>query len=317
MSRYKIKPFSKDRLNTYSLHSRESKVRIEDFGRPLSPDEPFSAFADSLPDVLAGRDFKDFLRRMVTAKTKEKGRVFGLGAHVFKVGLSPVIMILMEEGWITSLALNGAGIIHDFEIALAGHTSEDVGDRIKDGRFGMARETGEHLNKAINSAAGRDMGLGEAVGESIENSDLAHKDLSILAAAYRMNIPATVHVAIGTDTIHFHPMVDGNALGSATLRDFFLFCSVCENLDGGGVYVNIGSAVILPEIFLKAISCVRNKGISLEDFSTAVFDFNRHYRPDENVVKRPPGKEGKGFYFIGHHEIMVPLLAASLRSLER
>jgi hypothetical protein len=211
--------------------------------------------------------------------------------------------------------MNGAGIIHDFEIAFAGRTSEDVESQIKDGQFGMAEETGELLNAAINSVKDRDMGLGEAVGEFIDRSDFEHKELSILALAYRINIPTTVHVAIGTDIIHFHPKADGEALGRASLRDFFLFCSLCENLEGGGVFVNIGSAVILPEIFLKAVTFIRNKGIALEEFSTAVFDFRHHYRPYENVVKRPLGKKGRGFYFIGQHEIMIPLLASSLRSL--
>ena len=315
MSKYKIKPFSNDQLNTYPLRSRESKVKIDDFAREYSPKKPFAEFIDSLPDILAGRDFKNFLKRMEMAKAKQRARVFALGAHVIKVGLNPVILSLMENGWITTIALNGAGIIHDFEIALAGQTSEDVAEKIKDGQFGMARETGEFLNETINSAEGKDMGLGEAVGESIENSDFEHKDLSILAAAYRLDIPTTVHVAVGTDIIHFHPMVDGKALGNATLRDFFLFCSLCENLEGGGIFVNVGSAVILPEVFLKSISCIRNKGKTLENFSTAVFDFHRHYRPEENVVKRPLGKEGRGFYFVGHHEIMIPLMAASLLSL--
>ncbi len=315
MSKYKIKPFSKDRLKTYSLHSRDSKVTIDDFARVFSPDKPFSEFIDCLPDILAGKDFKSFLERMEMAKTMQRERVFALGAHVIKVGLNPVIISLMEEGWITSMALNGAGIIHDFEIALAGHTSEEVADKVKNGSFGMAQETGELLNEAINSAESKDMGIGEVIGESIENSDFVHKDLSILAAAYRLNIPTTVHVAIGTDIIHFHPLVDGKALGLATLRDFFLFCSICENLEGGGVFVNAGSAVILPEVFLKAISFIRNKGKTLENFSTAVFDFHHHYRPDKNVVKRPLGEKGRGFYFVGHLEIMIPLMAASLRSL--
>ncbi len=315
MSKYKIKPLSKNKLNTSPLQSRKSKVKIEDFSRVYSPEEPFSHFIDSLPDILAGKDYKDFLERMAKAKTGRKAIVFGLGAHVIKVGLNPVVLSLMAEGWISALALNGAGIIHDFEIALAGHTSEDVANQIKCGQFGMARETGEMLNSAINSAKDKDMGLGEAVGELIENSDFVHKNISILAAAYRLNIPATVHVAIGTDTIHFHPTVDGETLGNASLRDFFLFCSVLENCEGGGIFVNVGSAVILPEVFLKAIACVRNSGTALEDFSTAVFDFHHHYRPHENVVKRPLGQKGRGFYFVGHHEIMIPLLAASLRSL--
>jgi len=315
MSKYKFTPFARDGLKTYPIQSRKSKVRIEDFARAFSPEEPFSRFVESLPDILAGKDFKDFLGLMQKAKTRKKAIVFALGAHVIKVGLNPVILKLMEEGWITALALNGAGIIHDFEISLAGHTSEDVATQIKDGRFGMAEETGELLNSVINSAKEKDQGLGEAVGAFIENSDFMHKNLSILAAAYKLNIPTTVHVAIGTDIIHFHPKADGESLGKASMRDFLLFCSLCENLDGGGVFINIGSSVILPEVFLKAVTCIRNKEITLEDFSTAVFDFHVHYRPYENVVKRPLGKKGRGYYFVGHHEIMIPLLAASLRSL--
>lgn len=315
MSKYKFKPSSRDKLATDPLQSRESKVKIEDFSRSYSPGEPFSRFIEGLPDILAGKDFKDFLKRMENAKTRQRAIVFALGAHVIKVGLNPVILDLMEEGWITALAFNGAGIIHDFEIALAGHTSEDVAKQIKDGRFGMAQETGELLNRAINSTKDKDVGLGEAVGRLIAESDFPHKDISILGTAYKLNIPTTVHVAIGTDVIHFHPMADGEALGKASLRDFFLFCSLLENCEGGGIFINVGSAVILPEIFLKAITYVRNKGVALDNFSTAVFDFHQHYRPYENVVKRPLGQKGKGFYFVGHHEIMIPLLAASLRSL--
>ncbi len=315
MSKYKFKPFSRDGMETYSIRSRESKVQIENFSRVFSPEEPFYRFVESFPNILAGKDFKEFLELMARAKNRHKAIIFALGPHVMKVGLNPVIIKLLEEGWITALAFNGAGIIHDFEIALAGHTSEDVADQIKDGRFGMAEETGNLLNSAINSAKEMDMGLGEAVGAFIESSDFPHKELSILAAAQRFNIPTTVHVAVGTDIIHFHPKADGASLGEASMRDFLLFCSVCENLDGGGVFVNIGSAVILPEVFLKAVSCVRNRGKALADFSAAVFDFHHHYRPRENVVKRPLGKKGRGFYFIGHHEIMIPLLASSLRSL--
>ena len=313
-SKYKLKPFSREGLKTYPIRSRKSKVRIDDFAEVFPPDGSFSRFIQSLPDILAGKDFKDFLRIMEKAKTGRKAIIFAMGAHAIKVGLSPVIIKLMEEGWITALALNGAGIIHDLEISLAGHTSEDVEDHIKDGRFGMAEETGELLNTAINATKTGDMGLGEAVGQFIQGADFAHKDLSILAAAYRYGVITTVHVAIGTDIIHFHPKADGEALGKAAMRDFLLFCSLCEGLEGGGVFVNIGSAVILPEVFLKAVTCVRNKGTALEDFSTAVFDFSRLYRPYENVVNRPLGKKGRGFYFIGHHEIMIPLLASSLRS---
>lgn len=313
-SKYKLKPFLREGLKTYPIRSRKSKISVDDFAGDFVPDGPFSCFVDSLPDILAGKDFKDFLVTMEKAKAGEKAIVFAMGAHVVKVGLNPVIIKLMEEGWITGIALNGAGIIHDFEISLAGQTSEDVEDHIKDGRFGMAEETGKLLNAAINATKKRDIGLGEALGGFIDSSDFAHRDLSVLAAAFRIGIPTTVHVAIGTDIIHFHPSADGEALGKASMRDFLLFCSLCRKLEGGGVFVNIGSAVILPEVFLKAVSCIRNSGMTLEDFSTAVFDFRQLYRPYENVVKRPLGRKGNGFYFIGHHEIMIPLLASSLRS---
>jgi hypothetical protein len=235
-----------------------------------------------------------------------------LGAHVIKVGLNPVLIDMMNRGWITAVALNGAGIIHDFEIAYGGQTSEDVEAQIKDGQFGMAKETGEILNRTINEAARDGLGLGEAVGRMIARSTFPYKKQSLLAAAWRSAIPVTVHVALGADTIHFHPQANGEALGKTSLQDFRLLCSLIEGLGGGGIYVNVGSAVILPEVFLKAVSVVRNRGKRLEDFSTAVFDFIHHYRPDQNVVRRPLGKKGRGFYFIGHHEIMIPLLAAAL-----
>jgi hypothetical protein len=314
MTKYKSRPLSPKGLKTYSLLSRNSKLSIKKFAKTFAPDETFAHFMSSLPDVLAGRDFKEFISLMIKAKNKEKAIIFALGAHVIKVGLNPVIIDLMKEGWINALTLNGAGIIHDFEIAFAGHTSEDVDSQLEGGQFGMAKETGEILNEAINSSEKEELGLGESVGKIIANSRFPHKDLSILGVAYDLNIPVTIHVAIGTDIIHFHPKVKGEALGKASLRDFFLFCSLLEKLEGGGVFINLGSAVILPEVFLKAVSFVRNKGRKLERFSTAVFDFIHHYRPYQNVVKRPLKDKGKGFYFIGHHEIMVPLLAASLKS---
>jgi hypothetical protein len=219
----------------------------------------------------------------------------------------------MESGWISGLALNGAGIIHDFELAYAGRTSEDVASRIRTGRFGMARETGEWLNEAIRRGADEDIGLGEAVGTMIAGSSFPHKKLSLLAAAARLGIPVTVHVAIGTDIIHMHPRASGEAIGKTSLRDFFLFSALVRGLDGGGVFLNLGSAVVLPEVFLKAVSLVRNQGYTLDGFSTAVFDFVRHYRPAENVTKRPLGRKGRGYYFVGPHEILIPLLAAALK----
>lgn len=315
MTKYKIKPIIPDKVKTYSLKSRKSKVDTHTFAKVLSGDETISTFVNSLPDILAGKDFKIFIKRIKKAKEGNKCIIFALGAHVIKVGLNSIIIDLMKSGWINGLALNGAGIIHDFEIAFAGHTSEDVAVQIKDGKFGMAKETGVLLNRAIAKGSKKNLGLGEAIGEMISSSDFPHKDLSLLSCAYDLNIPVTVHVALGTDTIHFHPEVNGAAVGKISLNDFFLFCSLVERLDGGGVFVNVGSAVVLPEVFLKAVSFVRNKGRVLEKFSTAVFDFNLHYRPLENVVRRPVTNKKDGFYFIGHHEIMIPLLAASLKSL--
>jgi len=313
MSKYKIKPLSPDGLKTYALRSRESKVNVEHFASPLASGANLSDFLHSLPDILAAKDFKEFIGLIKAAKSQGRAIIFALGAHVIKVGLNPIIIDLMEKGWLTGLALNGAGIIHDFEIAYAGQTSEDVEVQIKDGRFGMTRETGEMLNEAINKGAEEGIGLGEAVGRMIADSDFPHKKMSLLATAYKLVIPATVHVAIGTDIIHFNPKAKGEAIGKTSLQDFFMFCSMVEKLEGGGVFINVGSAVIMPEVFIKALSLVRNKGHQVKNFTTAVFDFIHHYRPHQNVVKRPVGEKGRGFYFIGHHEIMIPLLAASLK----
>jgi deoxyhypusine synthase len=287
-------------------------VSAADFATPYLPGTGLAGFIESLPDILAGRDFKDFIGLMRTARSKRKPILLGLGAHVIKVGLNPVLIGLMKDGWVNGLALNGAGIIHDFEIAFGGRTSEDVAVQIKAGKFGMAREPAEMLNGAIRNGARRQKGLGEAVGKMMASSGLPYRNLSLLASAYEMDIPVTVHVAIGTDTIHFHPQASGQALGQTSLADFHRFCSLLEKLEGGGVYINIGSAVILPEVFLKAVSCVRNQGRRLQSFTTAVFDFYHHYRPEQNIVRRAVGKKGRGFYFIGHHEILVPLLAAAL-----
>jgi hypothetical protein len=315
LSKYRVKPLDPHGLKTHPLSSRKSLVSIEDFASVVFPDKAFDRFSSSLPNILAGRDFRLFLDRMQGARESDKPILFGLGAHVIKVGLNPILIDLMENGWISGLALNGAGIIHDFELAVAGKTSEDVEIQIQDGRFGMSEETGQLLNRAAIEGAGKGVGLGEAVGRLIADSDWKWKEHSLLARAFLRSIPVTVHVAIGTDITHFHPQVSGEALGKTSLQDFFLFSSLVEQLEGGGIYVNVGSAVILPEVFLKSVTFVRNKGRNLSEFSTAVFDFNRHYRPEQNVVKRPVGKKGKGFYFVGHHEIMLPLLAACLKSI--
>ncbi len=313
MSKYKVKPAKPQGLRTIPHKSIKGKVLTSQFAKPFVSSGSFETFLSGLPDFLAARDLKTLISLMRYAKNGQRPILCALGAHPIKVGLNPVLIEMMKEGWISGLALNGAGIIHDFEIAFSGHTSEDVESQIKDGDFGMSRETGTKLNEAISSGQDK-LGLGEIVGKLIASSTYPFKDLSLFAAAYELNIPVTVHVAIGTDTIHFHPKVSGEALGKTSLRDFFLFCSLVKGLHGGGVFLNVGSAVVLPEVFLKAVSFVRNKGLDLDGFSTAVFDFNHHYRPNQNVVKRPLGKKGKGFYFIGHHEIMIPLLAAALKS---
>lgn len=314
MSRYKEKPLFPKKLKTTSLFERPSKIDVSHFADVFQPGEEFSRFIDSLPTILAGRDFKELINTIKSCRRHKKPILAASGAHLIKVGLNPVLIDLMKKNWISGLALNGAGIIHDFEIALAGKTSEDVSLMIKNGQFGAAKETGEMLNAAIREGSRQDIGLGEAVGRMIADGNYPHKEKSLLYNAFYLNIPVTVHVAVGTDIIHYHPGVNGEALGKTTLRDFFLFCALVEKLEGGGVYLNIGSAVILPEVFLKAVSYVRNRGSKLENFTTAVFDFNLHYRPRENVVRRPIIGEGKGYYFIGHHEIMIPLLAAALQA---
>lgn len=313
MSKYKVKPAVPRGLKTILLSAVKGKVTTAQFAKPFTAHQPFDSFVSGLPDILAAKNLKMLISLLRDAKKKKRAILCGLGAHPIKVGLNPVLIEMMEEGWISGLALNGAGIIHDFEIAYSGYTSEDVGNQIKDGSFGMSCETGTKLNEAI-SAGQENLGLGEIVGKLIVSSDYPFKKWSLLAAAYELNIPVTVHVAIGTDTIHFHPKASGEAIGKTSLRDFFLFCSLVKGLHDGGVFLNIGSAVVLPEVFLKAVSFVRNTELELDGFSTAVFDFNHHYRPSQNVVKRPLGATGKGFYFIGHHEIMVPLLAAALKS---
>ncbi len=306
----------KPALRTYGLAGRPSKVDVRDFARPVRRGGSFADFVDSWPGFLAARDFRDFVDVLARARDRGKPILWAMGAHVIKVGLSPVLIDLMKQGWISALALNGAGIIHDFEIAYAGRTSEDVEAQIRDGRFGMARETGDLLNEAINTGAAEGLGLGESVGRLIALSRFPHRRASLLGSAYRLGVPVTVHVALGTDTIHFHPRASGEAIGAASLRDFHRLADLVRGLDGGGAYLNVGSAVLLPEVFLKAVTLVRNRGRRLDGFSTAVFDFIRQYRPAENVARRPLGKKGRGFYFVGQHEILIPLLAAALANRE-
>jgi hypothetical protein len=297
-------------IKTYSIKGRKSKVRTSDFARPHRQGASFKDFFSSLPNILASGHFKDVVAAIVQARKDKRPVMLGMGAHAIKVGLSPIIIDLMERGIITSLSLNGAGIIHDFELALVGRTSEDVDKEILTGAFGMAEETGSMLNMAIK-AAGADEGIGAAVGRMIQDGDFPNKNISLLAAGRRMGMPVTVHVAIGTDIIHMHPSFDGRATGEAAHRDFLAFCALVSGIEGG-VYVNLGSAVLLPEIFLKAVTLCRNLGHSLHHFTTVNMDFVQHYRPNTNVVRRPTQDGGRGFALTGHHEIMLPLLAAAI-----
>ena len=297
-------------VQTYPLRSRKSKARIENFGRPVESTATLGAFVDSLPDVLAAADFKAVVRAIVDARRAD-GVLWGIGAHVIKTGLGPVLIDLMQRGFVSAIATNGAAVIHDFEIALAGSTSEDVDESLGPGRFGMADETGRLLNGAITDGVAKKLGIGQAVGEFLATKSPQFARASVLAEATRLGIPVTVHVAIGTDIIHMHPAASGSALGEGSLRDFRYFVSNVARLEHG-VYLNCGSSVVLPEVFLKAVALARNRGLTLSQLSTVNLDFIRSYRAETNVVARPTAGTGRGYSIIGHHEIMIPLLAAAI-----
>lgn len=307
----KYRPISLKKLKTYPISSRESKVDIQLFAVPYKKGNSFNSFIDTLPSFLAASDFRAIPHAIVEARKSDRPVVLGMGAHPIKVGISPVIIDLMKRGVITAIATNGACIIHDFEISLTGKTSEDVAGEICTGRFGMARETGRELNMAINKGVRRGHGIGRSVGEYIANSKNRFKDRSIFSEGFRLGIPMTVHIAIGTDIIHMHPQADGAMIGEGSLRDFRLFTSVVADLDGG-VYINLGSAVVMPEVFLKALTVARNLGYRVEDITTVNMDFIQHYRPRENVLRRPTMMKGRSYAITGHHEIMFPLLAAAI-----
>jgi deoxyhypusine synthase len=244
------------------------------------------------------------------ARQGNRAIILGIGGHVIKTGLAPVLIDLMKRGFVTAVAMNGSAMIHDFEIALVGATSEDVDATLGRGGVGMAEETGRIINEAVNLGAQDNIGMGEAIGRQLQSMNPTHADKSLLCAAYEARVPVTVHVAIGTDIVHIHPSADGASIGQTSLQDFRLLCSLVRELDGGGVYLNLGSAVVLPEVFLKTVTVVRNLGFSLQNFCTANFDFIQQYRPLTNVVRRPVSGTGRGFSFIGHHELMIPLLAS-------
>ena len=303
--------FDLSSIKTYPLRSRQSKVGLAQFATPHKPGSGINGFVKSLPGLLAASDFRDVVDAMIAARRADKAIIWGLGAHVLKTGLSPVLVDLMERGFISAIATNGAGIIHDFEIALSGGTSEDVDATLGPGTFGMAEETGAQLNQAIRDGVALGLGLGQSVGKYLDSAKPSFAQISVAAAAWRLKIPVTVHVAIGTDIIHMHPQASGAAIGEASLRDFKYFVSSVARLEGG-VYLNCGSAVVLPEVFLKAVAIARNEGRSLDGLTTVNLDFLRHYRPLTNVVNRPTAGTGRGYSLTGHHELLIPLLAAAL-----
>ena len=306
-----ITPISLDQVNSYPLKERESKVNIDDFALPWTPEGSLERWLKSLPDILAAKDLLEIRDRMVKIVSSGKTILLAMGAHGIKVGLNPVIINLMERGILQGIAMNGACIIHDAELAMAGSTSEDVAASLGRGQFGMAEETGRFLNDAITDGAKRGLGLGESVGAMLVREAFPFNRYSLLARARELEIPVTVHVAIGTDIIHFHPNADGAAIGKTSHLDFRIFSSLVTNLEGG-MLINLGSAVILPEVFLKALSLARNLGHRITDLTTVNMDFIQHYRPMTNVVHRPTLEGGKGYSLIGHHELMFPLLAAAV-----
>ncbi|MBI5872659.1 MAG: hypothetical protein HZB36_00750 [Candidatus Omnitrophica bacterium] len=303
--------FSK--IKTYSIAKRKSKVDQTLFAKALKRGVSFKTFLESLPNILKAKELKEVAGAIVAARRKGKPVMLLMGAHVIKCGLSPIVIDLIEKGILTSVAFNGAGIIHDFEISYCGSTSEDVAQALQSGSFGMVRETAEYLNAAIAEGVQEGRGLGESVGLLIERRNLKFKKLSIAYACLKKRIPLTVHVAIGTDIIHQHPSASGADTGEATMRDFRKFCEEVAGLGNGGVVLNFGSAVILPEVFLKALSVARNLTKGVTHFTTANFDMLFHYRPMQNIVSRPVEGAGRGYNIVGHHEIMLPLLAQAIK----
>jgi len=308
-----MKRLNLSKIRTYSLGRRKSKINLKDFASICKKGNSFRRFYQSLPNVLKAQDLRRVVNAVVSAKKKKKPVIFMFGAHVIKCGLNPIIIDLINNGIIDCIALNGAGIIHDFEIAFQGKTSEDVEKSIRNGSFGMAQETAGFINDAIKFGAKSGLGIGQAIGKAIdEDNRIAHKNLSIIYSAYKKGIPVTVHVAIGTDIVHQHLSCDGASVGQASLKDFHNFIAEVSKLGDGGVLINFGSAVILPEVFLKALTVARNLGYKVKNFTTANFDMIYHYRPQQNIVHRPTQGTGKGYYIIGHHEIMLPFLASAI-----
>jgi hypothetical protein len=321
MSIYHLQPIKLDKVRTYSLKSRSSKVNVAEFAKVCHAGAPVRQWVNSLPHILAGESFRAVIASLEAARRKKKPIIWGLGGHVIKCGLSPILIGLIHRGYVTAIAMNGAALIHDFEIALVGATSEDVPAALGEGQFGMAEETGRYINESIAAGDKEGLGLGEAAGRFLSSSREARfRKYSVLTEAYKQQVPVSVHEAIGTDVIHQHPSVDARALGAASYRDFLLFAELVRRMDRGGVYLNVGSAVILPEVFLKCFSLAANLGRTPRGITTVNMDFIQHYRPVQNVLVRPTttassqrGHTSSHSYALtGHHELMIPLLAAAL-----
>jgi len=314
MSQYdEYQPLDLNGVKTYPLASRSSKVSLDDFAKPIRETATVDEFLASLPNILAVQSLRNLTERIKRARDLKKPIIWGIGGHVIKVGLAPILIDLMNRGFLTAVAANGSVLVHDSEIALVGSTSEDVDATLSEGAFGGAEETGQLLNSAASEGARDGIGLGEAMGRSLLALNPTNQDYSLLCATYKAKVPVTAHVTIGGDIAHFHPSANGGALGATTHHDFRLLADAVRQMNGGGVYLNVGSAVVLPEVFLKCVTVVRNIGHPLTDITTANFDFIQSYRPQTNVVRRPTEHgAGTGFSITGHHELTIPLLAAML-----
>jgi hypothetical protein len=317
MSQYdnNFRPLDLKGVKTYPLAARPSKVNLSDFAKPIMAGSSTAEFLSGLPNILAVQSLRQLVDRVHRARELQKPIIWGIGGHVIKTGLAPLLIDLMKQGFVSAVAANGSVLVHDAEIAMVGSTSEDVDGTLSEGAFGGAEETAQLINSAAALATKDGIGLGEAMGRALVAMDAPHHEYSLLCATYKARIPFTAHITIGGDITHFHPNVDGAALGAATHTDFRLLADVVRQIDGGGVYLNVGSAVVLPEVFLKCVSLVRNLGHQLADITTANFDFIQSYRPQTNVIRRPTDHgAGQGFSITGHHELMIPLLAAMLQA---
>lgn len=298
-------------VRTVSIHDRDNKVRVEQFGDPTAA-RGAAAWLRGLPDILAAKALRELVEALREARQRGRTRLFMLGGHVMKTGVSPYLVDLMRRGFISHLASNGSLSIHDVETSLFGRTSEDVADTLERGIFGMVRETPQFMFEAFHEGVGREEGMGECLGRALLAAEAPHREHSLLAQAYALEIPFSVHVSLGGDILHQHPGADGAVMGALSMRDFRILAAALHNLTDGGVVVNLGSAVIMPEVFLKALTLARNVGGTARDFTTANLDMLQHYRPTENVLRRPTQNDGRALALTGHHEILVPLLHALL-----